>query len=80
MKSGGLLNRLRQKEQISIEEGTRAGLPEEGELVGGIDIGKHKLDSPGEKIKEFRRGKNPTGILVADGNAVISATQVPDYV
>jgi membrane protease subunit (stomatin/prohibitin family) len=72
LKSGGLLDRLRQKEAISIEEGTRAALLEEGELVGEIGPGKHKLDSLGEKIKEFRRGKNRTVILVADGNTVIT--------
>lgn len=72
LKSGGLLNRLRQKEQISIEEGTRAALLEDGELVGEIGPGKHKLDSLGEKIKEFRSGKNRTVILVADGNTVIT--------
>lgn len=72
LKPGGLINRLRQKEEISIEEGTRAALLEEGKLVGEIGPGKHNFDSLGQKIKEFRTGKYRTVILVADGNTVIT--------
>lgn len=72
LQAGGFLNRLHQKEQITIEEGTRALLLEDGTVIGQIGAGKHTLDSLGQKLTDFRTGKNRTVVLIAEGNMVLT--------
>lgn len=71
LKASGLLNRLRQKEQVKIEVGNRALLMKEGSLIGEIGPGKHTLDSLGQKINDLRTGRDYTAILVSDGGTVV---------
>ncbi|MFB6114671.1 MAG: SPFH domain-containing protein [Candidatus Nanohalobium sp.] len=59
-----LIKRIQGKKEVKVEEGTRALLLHDGRLVSTLDPGRHTLDSHWQKIKEARRGKDLTIILV----------------
>lgn len=59
-----LLKRLQGKKDITIQQGTRALLVEEGRLRQTLEPGKHRIDSWWERINELRRSKEIEIILV----------------
>lgn len=71
LQAPGLLNRLRQKKQVTIEAGHRALLLEDGELRETIGPGKHSFDSLGTGLTGLLSSSDLRAILVADGERVV---------
>lgn len=59
-----LLKRLQGKQDITIQQGTRALLVEEGRLRQTLEPGKHRIESWWERVNELRRSKDIEIILV----------------
>ena len=72
LKADGLLNWLRQKQEVNVEAGNRALLLENGELKVELGPGSHTLDTLRNKLTDLRRGENFVAVLVEDGETQVS--------